>query len=62
LRRINAHRDKREETAPASKLRSKYTRLFRLAEETTKPIYLFRFPRPLIDAVLCRGIRLRQIR
>jgi hypothetical protein len=62
LRRINAHRDKREETAPASKLRFKYTRLFRPAEETTKPIYLFRFARPLIDAVLCHGIRLRQIR
>jgi len=48
VRRINAHRDKREETAPASKLRFKYTRLFRLAEETTKPIYLFRFA-PTID-------------
>jgi hypothetical protein len=44
---IAAHqslRDKHEETVPARKLRFKYTRLFRLAEETTKPIYLSASP------------------
>jgi len=49
--------DRREQTI------RKYGRLFRQAEEAaTQIFYLFSFARPLIDAVLFRGIRSRQIR
>src|ERR1700736_4924045 len=60
LRRINAPATSTKKRSQRANSASNTCAYF--AGRNMKPIYLSASPRPLIDAVLCRGIRLRQIR